>query len=266
MKISEKYIDCNGLRVFYREMGAGPVLILFHGGWATGHINWSTNYKELAKHFRIISPDHRGHGNTSNPDGKFSSFAHLAWDMIGFIEALNLKERPLVMGHSSGAMISLHISVFQPKLIARQVLISIHPHIGVSEKFRRGQEEFFGTDDYRYPPKKWRYMLTRPIYSLALWWAHKQMPWYELLHAAWPMWIKPPTLARGDYSKIRIPTLVIIGEDDEFGTVEEAKELAQWIKGSQFETVAGAKHMFVVDAPEKLQALAVPFLRKARAG
>jgi len=262
LHIEEKYIDCNGMRIFYREMGCGPTLILFHGGWATGKINWSSNYKELAKHFRIISPDHRGHGNTNNPGGRFSSFAHLAWDMIGFIEALDLKQKPLVMGHSSGAMISLHISVFQPELIKRQVLIAIHPHIGVSDKFRRGQEEFFGTDDYRYPPKKWRYIVSHPIYSLALWWAHRQTPWYRLLHAAWPMWIKPPTLERQDYDKIVAPTMVIIGTEDEFGTVGEARELADWIRGSQFETVCGAKHMFVVDTPQKLQELAIPFLKK----
>jgi len=260
VNIAKKYVDCGDLRVFYREMGSGPTLILFHGGWATGHINWSTNYRELAKHFRIISPDHRGHGNTNNPGGKFTSFGHMAWDMIGFIKALDLKQKPLVMGHSSGAMISLHISVFQPDLIERQVLISIHPYVGLSDKYNRGQEAFFGTDDYRRPPKKWRYILSHPVYSLALWWAHRKTPWYQLLQAAWPMWIKPPTLEREDYNKITTPTLLVIGDRDEFGTVEEAKELANRIKNCQFETVYGAKHMFVVDAPDELQKRAVPFL------
>jgi len=260
MKIEEKYVECNGLRIFYREMGSGPPLILFHGGWATGKINWSASYKALAKHFRVISPDHRGHGKTNNPGGKFTSYGHLAWDMIGFIEALDLKQKPLVMGHSSGALIALHISVFQPDLIKRQVLISIHPYIGASEKFRRGQEAFFGTGDFRYPPRKWRYILNHPVYSLALWWAHRQTPWYELLQAAWPMWIKKLSLEREDYDKITVPTLVIIGENDEFGTVDDARDLAAWIETSRFEIVSDATHMFVIDAPEKLQKLVLPFL------
>ncbi len=260
VKTRQHCISCNGLNISYLTMGAGPPLLLLHGGWETGSLNWANHFEELAKHYFVISPDHRGHGKTNNPGGEFTSYGHLAWDMIGFIEALNLDQKPMVMGHSSGAVISLHMSIYQPDLLDRQVLIGIHPYIGASKSYLHGVEMFFETSDWRKPPDKWHYIFRHPMISAALWWAHRKTPWFELLRAVWPMWTKPFELEKSDYSKITCPSLVITGEEDEFGTVQEARELAKLIKNSEFKTIAHANHMFVNDRPELLQKNVLPFL------
>ncbi len=261
--IKEKYINANGMRFFYREMGSpdAPILVLFHGGGLTGTLNWSKHYQPLSQHFHIISPDHRGHGGTNNPDGKFISYGQLAWDMIGFLEALGLdKQKPIIMGHSSGALIALHMSVYSPQLFARQVLIGIHPFLGVSDSYKRGIEKYYATPDYRHPPTKWAYIVKYPFDALSLWWAHKRTNWYALICQAWPMWIKPLELEKSDYKKIACPTLVITGTEDDFGTREESEELANRIKGAQFIALEGENHMFVVNKPELLRENVLSFL------
>lgn len=260
--MKRQFIISNGLKISYLIGGSGPPLILFHGGWMTGKMNWSEHFDALGKHFTVISPDHRGHGRTHNPEAKFNSYRRLAWDMIGFIEALNLDRKPVVMGHSSGALISLHISAFAPHLIARQVLIGIHPFIGVSDTFKRGMEKVFSTTDYTKPPTKWQYICRHPLNSLALWWAHQETPWFELLYQAWPMWIKPLALEKSDYNKITCPTLVITGSRDEFGSAEEAKALSKRISNANFIILKGENHMFVVDKPHLLQLNCIDFLRR----
>jgi len=263
MKVEEKYISGNGLNVFYRTLGSGPPLILLHGGWATGKLNWAQHYSELAKHFTVISPDYRGHGRTNNPEASFGTCSRLAWDMIEFIEALKLGQMPLIMGHSFGALIGLHMSIFAPELIARQVLIGIHPFVGKSERFKQGIQEFFVTPDFTHPPSTWNYIRHHPLYSLALWLNHEQTPWLRLFHETWPMWVKPLELDQSDYDKIRCPTLVLNAADEKFGTIEEARELSRRIKGSEFVVLEGEDHMFVRNNPRILQSSTIPFLRGA---
>lgn len=260
-KIVEHTLPVGDLNIFYREMGEGRPIILLHGGWATGQLNWSPHYDKLAESYHVISPDHRGHGNTNNPGEGFTTYGKLAWEIISFIERLDLPQKPIVIGHSSGAVISLHMSIFQPDLLAAQVLVGIHPAIGVADVFKRGMEKFFNTNDYRNPPSKLKYFLNNPLWSLALWNAHNT-PWFTLLRQAWPMWIKPLELTECDYKKITIPTLAINGNVDEFGDVKDAHDMCNEIAGAQMEIIDGANHMFVVDEPEKLQEILLPFLDK----
>jgi len=262
VNVEEKYVDCNGLRMFYREMGSGPPLILFHGGGITGHLNWSHHYGPLAKHFHIYSPDNRGHGNTNNPQGEFTTYRMHAEDMIAFVDAVGLRDKkPAVMGHSSGALIALHMSAYWPELFSRQVLIAIHPYIGESESFKRGMEQYYGTDDFRNPPRKWAYIIRHPLDAYALWQAHKTTNWYTLLKQAWPMWVKPLSLEDDDYLKVACPSQVIMGSRDDFGNLDEAKDLSDRLADSQFVPLNGQDHLFVVDNPELLRKHALPFLR-----
>lgn len=253
-------IASNGLKVFYRKFGSGPPLILFHGGWATGDLNWSMYFDDLGEKFTVYVPDHRGHGRTNNPDSKFTSYGQLAWDMIEFIKELKLTIKPVVMGHSSGALISLHISVYQPEMILRQVLIGVHPFLGVSAHWKRGMENFFCTDNYKNPPRKWRYIFAHPLNSVALSRAHKSTHWYKLLSQAWPMWISPLGLDDSDYSKATCPTLALMGSHDEFGSIKEAQHLTLRLKSASFIEVPNANHLFVITHPQRLLKRVMPFL------
>ena len=259
--VKQSFADLDTMRIFYREIGDGPVLLLLHGGWMTGESNWGATYQELATQFRVISPDHRGHGQTNNPDLGFGSYDSLARDMIKFCQVIGIDQQPLsVMGHSSGGLISLHMSVFQPDLISRQVLIGISRFIGLSDQFKTGMQQMFYTPDYRHPPSMGRYVYERPLNSLALWQMHRKTPWHTLLRQAWPMWIKPLQLQSDDYARIAARSLVVCGTRDEFVTVEEAGDLSRHIPNADFMPVEGRDHLFPVEEPELLLRYTLPFL------
>jgi pimeloyl-ACP methyl ester carboxylesterase len=252
--------DLNGLRVRYRMQGIGHPLLLLHGGWMTGKMTWSKHYGALAKHFLVISPDMRGHGDTNNPGGEFTSYRRLAWDMIEFVDALKLTQKPMVMGHSSGAVISLYMSIYQPDVMERQVLSGISPFLGTSEQFRKGSLKYFGTNDQTRPPGKLNFMMRHPLLCAKLQGAHHETPWYELIKAMWPLRFSALKLDPSDYKKIISPTLVVNGEYDEYSTVEEARTLTQLIPNANFVAVPRQTHMFPVQQPELLHERALPFL------
>lgn len=68
---SGRYVDANGLRIYYEECGAGEPLILIHGGTGVCQM-WQPHVRFFAERYRVVTPDSRGHGHTANPTGQFS--------------------------------------------------------------------------------------------------------------------------------------------------------------------------------------------------
>jgi len=61
-------------RTFVREVGGptgAPTIILLHGWTATADLNWFTCFEPLGEHFRVLAPDHRGHGRGIRPTKGF---------------------------------------------------------------------------------------------------------------------------------------------------------------------------------------------------
>lgn len=57
------YEDSSGERLWYREQGQGPVLVLVHG-WCMSSAVWRFQLDRLSAGFRVIAPDLRGHGDS----------------------------------------------------------------------------------------------------------------------------------------------------------------------------------------------------------
>ena len=61
-------------RTFVREVAGprgAPTVILLHGWTATADLNWFTCFDALGEHFRVLAPDHRGHGRGLRPSKGF---------------------------------------------------------------------------------------------------------------------------------------------------------------------------------------------------
>ncbi len=102
------YLFLNDIRVHYLHWNLGdagrPVLLL-HGLASNARI-WEKVAPRLARSGLLpLAPDLRGHGLTDKPDGDYG-FETYARDLAALIDACSL-ERPLIVGHSWGAMLAL---------------------------------------------------------------------------------------------------------------------------------------------------------------
>lgn len=101
-----KFVNANGINIYYETFGSGKSLIFLHGSMGTGKV-WQPYVPILSKDFNIILPDVRGHGKTENPSKEID--LHLiADDIVALIDALKL-EKPFLCGWSMGGDVSLDI-------------------------------------------------------------------------------------------------------------------------------------------------------------
>src|SRR5262245_38350069 len=104
----------NDIRMAYRIQGQGPPLLLLHYFAGCGQI-WEPHLERLGREFRLIIPDLRGHGGSTNPSGKFTH-RQSARDVFALLDRLGI-QRFKAVGTSSGGMTLLHMATQQPNRI-----------------------------------------------------------------------------------------------------------------------------------------------------
>lgn len=113
-------IVANGINLhFTRTGGDSPPLVLAHG-MADSGLCWSRVARALEAEYDIIMPDARSHGRSQRSDGNYDSEI-LARDLAALIEALGLR-RPVVGGHSMGAMTTVFLAASRPELLRAAIL------------------------------------------------------------------------------------------------------------------------------------------------
>ncbi|WP_197093677.1 alpha/beta fold hydrolase [Nonomuraea sp. SBT364] len=97
---------------------AAPVLVLLHGRTAD-HNDWNGITQHLARRYRVLAPDLRGHGASEHP-GAYA-IPEMAEDVAGLLDALGVA-RATVVGHSLGGMVAYHLAMNHPGRVTRLVI------------------------------------------------------------------------------------------------------------------------------------------------
>jgi len=118
----------NNVNIFWKLTGdAGEPLILVHGSWGDHH-NWDLVTPKLAKIFRVLTYDRRGHSQSERPIGQGYVEEDIT-DLIELINHLNLSPAHIV-GSSYGASIVLKTAAKRPDLF-RSIIIHEPPLFGL---------------------------------------------------------------------------------------------------------------------------------------
>jgi len=118
-------LDVNGFRMHYEDRGSGQPLLLLHGGLGIGD-DWRHVFPSDPDGYRVIVPDLRGHGRSTNPAGTFT-IRQCAHDVIALLDRLEIPQARAI-GLSLGAKTLLHMATAQPARIEAMVLVSATPY------------------------------------------------------------------------------------------------------------------------------------------
>ena len=118
----------NGVRIYWEIAGhVGDPLVLVHGSWGD-HQNWASVVPALARSFRVLTYDRRGHSRSERPAGQGSVRDDVA-DLAALLEELQHTSAHVV-GNSFGASIVLRLAVARPELF-RTLIIHEPPLFGL---------------------------------------------------------------------------------------------------------------------------------------
>lgn len=225
------------VRIAYRDAGAGRPIVLLHGGWGYEIYPFDRQIAALAGHHRVIAPDRTGYGGSARLEQQATDFHHrAAAETFAVIEALGL-DRPMVWGHSDGAVIAMLMGLSAPDRVSGLLLEAAH-------FFRRkpASRDFFQT--MRRDPDGLGERVTSVLAR-----DHGD-GWRDLIRANGDAWLRiaddpsapADDLYGGRLSELRVPALVIHGAKDPRTEPGELDALRAAMRRARFEILAEGGH------------------------
>ncbi len=119
--VREDHVSVDDVTLHYVQWGEqGPPVVCLHGVTANAFC-FQALADALSPDHRVFAYDLRGRGESDKPASGYSAPIH-AQDLANVIDTLHL-ERPMIIGHSLGALIALYFAAHYPDKISKLVLI-----------------------------------------------------------------------------------------------------------------------------------------------
>jgi pimeloyl-ACP methyl ester carboxylesterase len=245
-------ISLHGIDMHFDDRGhPGPPLVLLHGLFGTGDdFRHAFDLEALRRDYRVIVPDLRGHGRTTNPSGAFS-FRQCADDVVALVDRLDV-ESFCAVGTSLGAKTMLHVATAHPSRVKTMVLVSAAPHF--PEPTRAAMRAYAAGE---HSPEEWQEMRARHTQGDAQIRALWKLP-QQLADDPDGMAFTNETLGG-----ITARTLLVSGDRDFLYPVELALEMYRAIAGSALWVVPSGGHSPIYgDSRTEFERVALAFLRR----
>jgi len=244
-------LEANGIKINYQIDGAdgAPVLMMSNSLGTDLHM-WDKQAPALAKRFRVVRYDTRGHGKTEAPSYPYT-FEMLGHDAIALMDALNLK-KVRFCGLSMGGMIGMWLARHVPSRIEQLVLSNTAAKFGLLEIWNQriatvrasGMKAITDSVIERWFTKDFREKSPKEIEPIT-----------GMLHATKPEGYAGNCAAirdvdqRWPISDIKVPTLVIGGKQDPATPYAAAELIASRIPGAKLVGLDAA-HLSNIEQPE----------------
>ena len=283
MDLRHAYADVNGVRLHYVAAGEGELMLFLHG-FPEFWYEWKHQLEEFGCDHLAVAPDMRGYNLSSKPpEVEQYQMAALVEDVRALADHLGA-ERFTLVGHDWGGVVAWAFAIAHPERLRRLIIVNApHPLIFQRElrqnpdqqrasrymlTLRSPQsEELLAADNYA--------MLTRGLF-----------PMTEEERAAYvEAWSQPGALRGGvNYYRaaragpadenelmnrsdgiVRVPTLVIWGEQDPFLLTSNLDGLDQYVPDLTVEGLPDGSHWVIHEQPERVNTVIREYMAGAGA-
>ncbi len=258
----ERTIDVGGRRLGWRELGAGPPLVLVNG-YAASAADWDPTFlAALAGSFALICPDNRGTGASELGDAGALSVDAMAGDVEALLDALAI-ERATLVGWSMGGFVAQRLALRTPARVASMALLATNPPGAAATP--AGEDVLRRLTDHSGTPREQASRLIALLFPAPLAEAidaefgeivaaaraalpPQTLAAQERVLAEWFATAQPPPGADAP------PAIVVHGELDVIAVPANADALAS-LWHARVELIAGAGHAFMAQEPLRVAAL-----------
>jgi pimeloyl-ACP methyl ester carboxylesterase len=262
---TSREVRVQGTRLHVEDTGGGGPAIVFSHGLLLSTRLWDAQVDALRSDFRCIAYDHRGQGRSEVPDARCIDMDACAGDAAALVEALGVAPCHFV-GLSMGGFVGMRLAARRPELLRSLSLLetSADPEPNAA-KYRllnvvarfvgpwavagRVMPILFGrsflSDPVRAPEReRWRAVIAGNRRSI--WRAVNGVIERQGIHE--------------ELARLRVPTLVVVGEEDVATVPAKAERIAGAIAGARLVRVPRAGHSSPVEEPVAVTAALRDFL------
>ncbi len=270
---TSRRVELNGITLHVEDTGGAAPAILFSHGLLLSTRLWDAQVDALQTRYRCVAYDHRGQGQSEVPRERSVSMDTCAADAAALIEALGIAPCHFV-GLSMGGFVGMRLAARRPDLLRSVSLIETSADPEPAENVGRYRllnlvARFVGTwavtekvmpilfgktflsDPVRAPEREeWKTRLSAT--GRGIWRAVNGVIEREGIHA--------------ELGRIRLPTLVVVGEEDVATGPAKAERIVAAIQGARLVRIARAGHTSPVEEPAAVTAALEQFLESIDRG
>ncbi len=268
--------EVDGLEIYYETRGEGSPLALING-WGGSMDSWSPRMLgALAKRHLVVTMDNRGTGRSSKPDTPYT-METMAADAVGVLDAVGV-ESSHVMGFSMGGMVAQAVALDHPERVSSLVLCGTSPG-GLHRVASSAQVQTELALIANPPPEMTERDRTVKLLHLLYPSGYVDANLEELIRDE--TYVDHPTpdytlnrqsqaIAGFDsYDQLpylRVPVLVMTGEDDVLVPPRNSEILAGRIPGAELVKIPGAGHGFLKQRTDEAMPIILGFLKRVDGG
>jgi 3-oxoadipate enol-lactonase len=251
----------------FDDVGSGLPVVLLHA-FPLSRTMWRPQREALEEEYRVIAPDLRGFGGTRGFDGP-PSVDRMADDVAGLLDGLGVRDRVVLGGLSMGGYVALAFARRHPGRLrglvladtkaepddaqaraSREQMITLAREGGARAVIDRLLPRLVGEETVKLRPE-----VPEEVRAIA----SSQTP-AGIVGALEAMRDRPD--ATPDLEHIQVPTLVVVGQQDEPTPLAYAEVLADEIPDALLVDIPGAGHLSNLEQPELFNAALRAFLQE----
>ncbi|THB73926.1 MAG: alpha/beta hydrolase [Gammaproteobacteria bacterium] len=251
------YVNNEDVKIYYEVHGKGEPLVLIQGLGGTVR-SWEPQLEFFAKHFQVILIDNRGAGQSDKPDTEYSIelFAKDVKCVLDYLEIYSIN----LLGISMGGFIAQRFYHLYPHLVKTLTLgctgmgLNDPNHHMFSCELHEIMHAERNDENHSYLIEAMHKHFFHPVF------VKRNGKYMKNLHSYTKAYPQPYHSYKRQlmacYSEkglsehlpdIKVPTLIIHGEDDQVVPVQNAHFLASNIPNSKLSIIPETGHMFFVE-------------------
>ncbi len=264
----------NGTELYYEVAGTGHLLTLIHG-LLLDRRSWDDQFEVVAQQYQVLRYDLRGWGDSAQEEAEppFSP----RQDLLSLLHYLNI-EKTYLLGLSGGGTLALDFTLEHPDKVDALILVSSDPSgytPPMSDAIRTFAAQYYGalqqndmagaaeatvrfwTDGPRRASEQVDAQARARVTTLS----RQQIERHGdfMTHEQHMIPLEPPAIKR--LVEVRVPTLIMVGDEDVPEVIEAADILEQGIAGAQKVVIAGTAHHPHMEKPMEFNRVVLGFLK-----
>ena len=263
----------NNTGLYYEIAGTGHALTLIHG-MLLDRRSWDDQFDVFARQYKVLRYDMQGWGDSAQE--KTEQLFSPRQDLLSLLTHLNI-DKTYLLGLSGGGALALDFTLEHPDKVEALILVSSGLN-GYPQRMTEAIQAFIGeyygalqqkditraveatmrfwSDGPRRTPEQMSAQARARIVEMSA--QHIQRHGDFFGHQQHMLPLAPPAINR--LAEVKVPTLIVVGDEDTPDILEIADTLEQGIGGAQKVVISGTAHHLNMEKPEEFNRVVLDFL------